>query len=136
MRVIANACEPSSNVPPPTEEASIRSPSTSTVARAGRPRNPYPQNMRETFDAPPRETDRDDDTPPSLTPRNQSPDLISTTQPTDTSAIVGSPSASGASATATQQDSSPAIAGRVPSIGSTTSTKSASGGATKPRSSE
>ena len=40
-RVIANACEPSSNVPPPTEEASIRSPSTSTTARAGRPRKPY-----------------------------------------------------------------------------------------------
>ena len=48
--------------------------------------------------------------------------MISTTQPTSTSAIVGSPS-SGAAATETQADSNPARAGLVPSIGSTTSTQ-------------
>ena len=32
--------EPSSNVAPPTDEPSMRSPSTSTVMREGRPRNP------------------------------------------------------------------------------------------------
>ena len=49
----------------------------------------------------------------------------------------GSPS-SGAAATETHEDSNPASAGRVPSIGSTTSTHSASppAGETMPRSSE
>ena len=67
-------------------------------------------------------TPRVDSTPAPLTARYQSPDLISTTHPISTSAIVGSPSPIGASATATHADSSPAIAGRVPSIGSTIST--------------
>jgi hypothetical protein len=67
---------------------------------------------------------------------NVAPLLISTTQPTSTSDIAGSPS-SGAAATDTQADSSPAIAGRVPSIGSTTSTQRGSPpGITMPRSSE
>ena len=66
------------------------------------------------------------------------PDLISTTQPTDTSPI-RTPSRRGATATDTQHDSSPAIAGRVPSMGSTTSTVVApppAAGSTSPRSSE
>ena len=79
-------------------------------------------------------------TPSPRTARNRSPDLISTTHPTATSAIVGpSPLAPriGAAATDTHADSSPAIAGRVPSIGSTTSTQRASSpGMTMPRSSE
>ena len=63
--------------------------------------------------------------------------MSSTTTPTLTSAMRGSPS-SGAAATETQEDSNPASAGRVPSIGSTTSTHSASppAGETMPRSSE
>ena len=56
-------------------------------------------------------------------------------QPTCTSPIV-TPSRSGAAATDTQHDSRPAIAGRVPSIGSTTSTVCAPSGATSPWSSE
>ena len=69
---------------------------------------------------------------------NHSPLLISTTQPAMTSAIVGSPSPSGASATLVQAASNPASAGRVPSIGSTISTNSGSPapGVTIPRSSE
>ena len=58
--------------------------------------------------------------------RNSAPDLISTTHAVLTSPIVGSPSPTGARATATHADSSPASAGRVPSIGSTTSTSVAS----------
>ena len=50
--------------------------------------------------------------------------------------MVGRPSLSGASATATQADSNPAMAGLVPSIGSTIKTCVASGVATRPRSSE
>ena len=54
--------------------------------------------------------------------RKTVPDLISTTQPSVTSPIVTAPRRSGAAAIETQHDSSPASAGRVPSIGSTTST--------------
>src|SRR5438270_838802 len=75
-------------------------------------------------------------TPEPRTAKYQPPDLISTTAAASMSAIVGSGSSSGASATATQADSSPAIAGRVPSIGSTTNTCVASPGDTSPRSSE
>src|SRR4051794_41715823 len=56
---------------------------------------------------------------------NHSPLLISTTAPSTTSPMVGSPSPSGASATLVHAASSPASAGRVPSIGSTTRTNSA-----------
>ena len=74
--------------------------------------------------------------PPPRSARNTAPDGISTTHPIVTSPIAGSPS-SGAAATDTQQDSRPASAGRVPSIGSTTSTAEASpAGSTRPRSSE
>src|SRR6202035_3343584 len=104
--------------------------------RAGRPRNPYAQKSRDRSAAPLSTTDRDDVIPSPREARYHSPDLTSTTQPPETSAIVGSPSPSGASATATHADSRPAIAGRVPSIGSTTSTSVASGAATSPRSSE
>ena len=92
--------------------------------------------MRLTSVSPLSVTVRLDRTPAPRTARNQSPDLISTTHPTSTSAIVGSASPSGASATATHADSSPAIAGLVPSIGSTTKTCVESSGATNPRSSE
>ena len=57
-------------------------------------------------------------------PRRARPDLISTTHPASTSAIVGCPSPIRAAATETHADSSPAIAGLVPSIGSTTRTHS------------
>ena len=68
---------------------------------------------------------------------NHSPLLISTTAPSTTSPIVGSPSRNGASATLVHAASSPASAGRVPSIGSTTSTNSGEPpGETIPRSSE
>ena len=67
---------------------------------------------------------------------NACPDLISTTHPTSTSPIVGSPS-SFAAATETHAASKPAIAGRVPSIGSTIRTSLGSpAGSTIPRSSE
>ena len=74
-------------------------------------------------------------TPPPRTAWYSRPVFTSTMVATSTAPIVGSPWASGAAATETQADSRPAMAGRVPSMGSTTSTCSAPGGATRPRSS-
>ena len=76
-------------------------------------------------------------TPAPRSATKATPLLSSITTPTATSPMVGS-EPSGAAATDTQQDSRPASAGRVPSIGSTISTHSASPpeGETMPRSSE
>ncbi len=63
---------------------------------------------------------------PPRSAKKVAPVLISTTQPTSTSPITGSPSPRRAAATETQAASKPAIAGRVPSIGSTISTHSGS----------
>ena len=132
---MSNVAEPRSNVPPPTDEESISSPRTVAVGTAGRPRKPYVQKSRarSVF----AESTGVGSTGPSEPAAKSAPDLISTTHPASTSAIVGCPSPLRAAATETHADSSPAIAGLVPSIGSTTSTHSAwPSGSTSPRSSE
>src|SRR5215218_1308735 len=136
MRVMSNEAAPSSKVAPPTDEASIRSASTSAVGRAGRPRKPYVQNILSSRSLADWRTGGDSTSPAPRSARKTTPDGISTTQPTLTSPIV-TPSRSGAAATETQHASRPARAGRVPSIGSTTSTAEASSeGVTSPRSSD
>ena len=123
-------------MPPPTDEASISSPSASAITRTGRPRRPYAQNIRETSRF--ADSDGAGSSPPPRSATKARPDLISTTQPVTTSPIRAWRSESKrAAATETQAASNPAIAGRVPSIGSTTRTQLArSCGATSPRSSE
>src|SRR2546429_38723 len=102
-----------------------------------RPRTPYVQNIRSSRSFLESLTGGPSRTPRPRSARNTWPDGISTMHPTVTSPI-RTPWRSGAAATDTQHDSRPAIAGRVPSMGSTTSTVVAPPpvGATSPRSSE
>ena len=107
---------------PPTDEASIRSPSTSTsrprraAAEAVGPEHPVDplvarQQHRRSLDHARRRARRGTPRPTGSPPRSRRSRRPSSAR-----------RRSGAAATDTQHDSSPASAGRVPSIGSTTST--------------
>src|SRR5690348_18169048 len=107
-------------------EPSTSSSSTTLVGSNGRPRNPAVQNkaVRSVL-AERRSSTGSPDAPSALGPppreaQKRWPLLSSWTTPNDTSPRRAS-SLGGTTATDTQADSRPAAAGRVPSIGSTTS---------------
>ena len=120
-----NADEPRSNTAPPTDDVSISSAehlgqlARRAAAEAERPEHAVDALVRRQLRVELARSGR------------RAPILISTTQPCVTSRNRGSPS-SGAAAIETQHDSSPASAGRVPSIGSTTSTLCAPSAADEP----
>ena len=127
MRVMLNVADPRSKYPPRIDDPSISVSSAIDTGSTGRPRKPGGPEQRAEIGVVGRARSEPANrrrvrarVPPPLVAKKRSPLLISCTTPNATSPERRVERDGGMTAIDTQQDSRPAAAGRVPSIGSTT----------------